>query len=630
MGEDDLKPFLPSKGDRVAAREFCSKKLKGNEKKTLIDRLRQKFVPNSDTNRTFRGVGNGNASRTKRTVEIGWMNFCTDTLSYKQVRSPKGGGTRTVKFLKTDTASLVLEKGKSLFFPEGSSKIGRVSSFSFELCDFNLSKIDKSSSIEDLYSEFQVRTLRVYICSKKLDTSDSETPKMKAKSSKKNKKKKKLNETFSANSYEIHDEDDDQSLPDIPLSTSPVDIVEKAAQLAEIPNELNLTTQDFHYNDSAVSFDIPAHFVQEQFEDTSSINTASTETLQLSHDLQWNNSGTAKEETKSYVTMHVHRGTLAFREVLGYFKNPSIMNKFLTINRILPNGEREMAEDTGGVLRDLLSEFWTSFYDVCTLGREAKVPSLRHDFGNAEWEAVGRVLVYGYRETGYWPVMLAKSFMLQVISDEEPVTTESLLKDFFEFVSFQDMENFKHAIEDYPTVDQDDLLESLDLYECKSLTSPENIKAVILEIAHTHIIQKPMFVVNSMKQVVRELHLTNEILEDIYKRIVPTNKNVMKLFHFPDEMDPLQSEVSKHLKRYIRDLDPEKLKLFLRFCTGSNLLTMDKISVEFTVMHGIERRPIAHTCSCMLQLSKTYESFMEFRLEFDNVLSENVWVMDII
>lgn len=89
-------------------------------------------------------------------------------------------------------------------------------------------------------------------------------------------------------------------------------------------------------------------------------------------------------------------------------------------------------------------------------------------------------------------------------------------------------------------------------------------------------------------------------------------------------MDPLQSEISKHLKRYIRDLDPEKLKLFFRFCNVSNSLTMDKISVEFTVMHGIERKPIAHTCSYMLQLSKTYENFMEFRSESNNVLSENV------
>ena len=80
MEEDELNLFCHQKVT-VVAREFCSKKLKGNEKKTLIDRLRQKFVPNNGTNRTFRGVGNGNASRAKRTVEIGLMNFCTDTHS---------------------------------------------------------------------------------------------------------------------------------------------------------------------------------------------------------------------------------------------------------------------------------------------------------------------------------------------------------------------------------------------------------------------------------------------------------------------------------------------------------------------------------------------------------------------
>lgn len=69
----------------------------------------------------------------------------------------------------------------------------------------------------------------------------------------------------------------------------------------------------------------------------------------------------------------------------------------MTITRVLPNGEREIAEDSGGVLRDLLTEYWTSFYELCTLGRDAKVPSLRHDFGAVEWEAVARILVYGYR-----------------------------------------------------------------------------------------------------------------------------------------------------------------------------------------------------------------------------------------
>lgn len=33
-------------------------------------------------------------------------------------------------------------------------------------------------------------------------------------------------------------------------------------------------------------------------------------------------------------------------------------------------------------------------------------------------------------------------------------------------------------------------------------------------------------------------------------------------------------------------------------------------------------RPLAHTCSCMLQVSKTYDSFIELPTEFDNALNE--------
>ena len=39
---------------------------------------------------------------------------------------------------------------------------------------------------------------------------------------------------------------------------------------------------------------------------------------------------------------------------------------------------------------------------------------------------------------------------------------------------------------------------------------------------------------------------------------------------------------------------------------------------------GLQRRPAAHTCSCMLQISKFYESFMDFRTEFDNYLGDGL------
>ena len=48
---------------------------------------------------------------------------------------------------------------------------------------------------------------------------------------------------------------------------------------------------------------------------------------------------------------------------------------------ILPDGKLEKAVDDGGVLRDVLSEFWKDFYEQCTLENSFKVPYLSHDFG---------------------------------------------------------------------------------------------------------------------------------------------------------------------------------------------------------------------------------------------------------
>lgn len=179
---------------------------------------------------------------------------------------------------------------------------------------------------------------------------------------------------------------EDTELPDIDYLdfSSPVDILERAVRLAEVPLEPEFGIySDFHYADSDVSFNITRQNANDPLNLTQSLD--SLQPLPPADSSEVN------------VIMQINRGPMAFRQLTGYFKDPSIMYKVLTITRVLPNGEREIAEDSGGVLRDLLTEYWTSFYELCTLGRDAKVPSLRHDFGAVEWEAVARILVYGYR-----------------------------------------------------------------------------------------------------------------------------------------------------------------------------------------------------------------------------------------
>ena len=64
-------------------------------------------------------------------------------------------------------------------------------------------------------------------------------------------------------------------------------------------------------------------------------------------------------------------------------------------------------------------------------------------------------------------------------------------------------------------------------------------------------------------------------------------------------------------------------KAFLRFVTGSSVLTSDTINVSFNALGGAARWPIVHTCSNLLELSNTYCTFLEFVEEFTALLSQD-------
>lgn len=65
------------------------------------------------------------------------------------------------------------------------------------------------------------------------------------------------------------------------------------------------------------------------------------------------------------------------------------------------------------------------------------------------------------------------------------------------------------------------------------------------------------------------------------------------------------------------------------FVTGVDVLCVPIIHVQFTVLDGIARRPIAHTCGSVLELPSTYDEYAEFRPEFSNVLAKGKWQNDI-
>ena len=140
-----------------------------------------------------------------------------------------------------------------------------------------------------------------------------------------------------------------------------------------------------------------------------------------------------------------------------------------------------------------------------------------------------------------------------------------------------------------------------------------------------------MFVIDCWREITQlQLHLNFAELTKMYSDLNPTPRKVIGILNFPTGMTQKEAEVSQHLKRYIRELNEEKLGRFLRFCTGSDLLVSGHIMVEFAVQSSFTRRPIAHTCGMVLKLSDSYDHFPDFRSEFNSILESNIWIMDIL
>ena len=85
------------------------------------------------------------------------------------------------------------------------------------------------------------------------------------------------------------------------------------------------------------------------------------------------------------------------------------------------------------------------------------------------------------------------------------------------------------------------------------------------------------------------------------------------------------------LRQLIGNMKNAEIHPFLRFVTGSSVLIDKSIKVTFNNLHGAARRPIIHTCSCMLELPMSYCTYLDFEQEFLAVLSsDEAWVMDCI
>lgn len=116
-------------------------------------------------------------------------------------------------------------------------------------------------------------------------------------------------------------------------------------------------------------------------------------------------------------------------DMVEQFKDASVVEANLSIFFV-----DECGIDASGVARDAYSGFWEAFFLNCADGETEYVPALQPEYGKEEWEAVGRILLKGYKDHGFFPVKLSLAFVVCLLHGECEVTPDMLIESFLRYV----------------------------------------------------------------------------------------------------------------------------------------------------------------------------------------------------
>ena len=196
MTDEQLAQFFPKFGDRIAVKTFCQQQntqiTSGN---SVLNRLREKLKIKMNKAGGNKRLGNKSGMKETRRIEVGWLNYEVEGKGphyYHQVRTRCGGGVRHLQCPKTATTYDVMHLAVDLCFPDGESPKGKKDEFEITMMDFSHKILNSNATINEIYDEKKVKMLRLYLATKKIlsESEDLEDP-----CDKKIKKMKKMNLT---------------------------------------------------------------------------------------------------------------------------------------------------------------------------------------------------------------------------------------------------------------------------------------------------------------------------------------------------------------------------------------------------------------------------------------------------
>lgn len=325
------------------------------------------------------------------------------------------------------------------------------------------------------------------------------------------------------------------------------------------------------------------------------------------------------------------------QNLFDIYTDPMIVDSYLHVKMV-----DEQGSDWGGVSRDCFTSFWNEVSELFFRGHSVLIPYLPPHRLDEEYKfrLLGRILAHSTAILGYIPVPLCKSVVMVTILDTTNIDESTLIEDFLLFLDQDDARIVRKALTDFSSLseeERDTLQDLFTRFDMGCLIQESTFREHFLKMARSELCLKPRSLCELIREGIPEIHydrfwsqLTIDHLQILNDRLKPTAEKIIACLR-PDESE-LNSQTRKvygYFVDLISNLSQNDLEMLLQFITGQTCVPRRNITVNFSNLSGIERRPIAHTCSFSIELPSTYESYEEFEAEFEMFLKSDIIRFDI-
>lgn len=328
-----------------------------------------------------------------------------------------------------------------------------------------------------------------------------------------------------------------------------------------------------------------------------------------------------------------------FEEVIEMYQNnfSEILSEFPFRIKFL----NEMAVDTGGVCRDMLSDFWEKAYLRLFDGERLLVPIMDPSVNLSMFSVLGFIIAQGFMVTGFLPIRISFPVLASVLCGIEVTIPETIMvESFIDYLSNHECSVLKAAISHsgpFSDAMKNSLISILSRLGCTEVPSSNTIRKIIVKTAKYQLVSKSLGTLLLMRASFPTSYnsffqqFSIEQLFELYKSLGACSSTVLQCLREPEFLNKAEERTYRYLLTFIGNSKPEQLRLFLRFVSGSSVVLSSPIKVTFNNLSGLARRPISHTCDCTLELPLSYSSYPEFEHEFFEVLaSDTSWIMDVL